>query len=139
MTTVAAQLAPALVGVRLSLHVLAASIWVGGQLTLAGLVPTARRLGEAAPRQVARAFSRLSWPAYAVLLGTGVWNVVATDAGRGTAWQTVLGVKIGVVVLAGLAAWLHGRSHTVRWLAIWGGVAGVASVAALVLGVLLAG
>ena len=31
---------------RLFLHVLAASIWVGGQLVLAGLVPTVRRFGE---------------------------------------------------------------------------------------------
>jgi len=34
------QLADAWTIIRLSLHVLAACVWVGGQLVLAGLVPT---------------------------------------------------------------------------------------------------
>jgi putative copper export protein len=134
-----AQLAPAITGIRLSLHVLAATVWVGGQLTVAGLVPTARRLGEGAPRQVARAFSRLSWPAYAVLVVTGVWNVAAVATGQPTAWQVLLGVKVAVVVVAGLAAWLHGRARGSAGLAVWGAVTGLSSVAALVMGVFLAG
>src|SRR6516165_536874 len=105
-----AQLAPAVDGIRLSLHVLAASVWVGGQITVAGLVPTARELGQDAPRRVARAFSRLSWPAYALLLATGVWNVAAVHAGQPHAWKVLLDVKILVALLAGLAAWLHGRA-----------------------------
>lgn len=133
------QLAPAIDGVRLSLHVLAATIWVGGQITVAGLVPTAKRLGEGAPRQVARAFSRLSWPAYVVLLATGVWNVSAVSKGQSTSWGVVLGVKVAVVLLAGLAAWLHGRAETPRSLAVWGAITGTASVVALVMGVFLAG
>jgi putative copper export protein len=134
-----AQLAPAVDAIRLSLHVLAASVWVGGQITVAGLVPTARRLGQDAPRRLARAFSRLSWPAYAVLLATGVWNVVAVHAGQPHAWNVVLGVKIAVVLLAGLAAWLHGRAGSPATLAVWGAVTSLASLAALVLGVFLAG
>jgi putative copper export protein len=134
-----AQLAPAVDGVRLSLHVLGASVWVGGQITVAGLVPTARRLGEDAPRRVARAFSRLSWPAYLLLLATGLWNVAETHEAQSHAWDAVLGVKIAVVLLAGLSAWLHGRARTRRALATWGAVAGLASISALVMGVLLAG
>ena len=137
--TVLAQLAPALDGIRLSLHVLAATVWVGGQITVAGLVPTARQLGADAPRKVARAFSRISWPAYAVLLATGIWNVTAVHAGQPSAWQAVLGVKIAVVLVAGLGAWLHGRSRTPSALAAWGALAGVMSLGALVLGVFLAG
>ena len=134
-----AQLAPAVDAVRLSLHVLAAAVWVGGQITVAGLVPTARQLGEDAPRRVARAFARVSWPAYAVLLATGVWNVSATHKGQPHAWQVVLGIKIAVALLAGLAAWLHGRASSRRGLAVWGAVAGLSSVTAVVLGVFLAG
>jgi putative copper export protein len=33
--------------VRLFLHVLAATVWVGGQITLVALVPVLRRLGAA--------------------------------------------------------------------------------------------
>ncbi|HZD65522.1 MAG TPA: hypothetical protein VE152_05450 [Acidimicrobiales bacterium] len=134
-----AQLAPAIEGIRLSLHVFAAAVWVGGQATIARLVPTARRLGEDAPRQVARAFSRLSWPAYVVLLGTGVWNIMALGTTPSTTWQIVLGVKVAVVLIAGLAAWLHGRARNRTSLAVWGAITGTASSTALVMGVLLAG
>lgn len=134
-----AQLAPAIEGVRLSLHVLAATVWVGGQLTVAGLLPTLRPLGADATRRIARSFARLSWPAYALLVATGIWNVAAVGQGQPTVWEVVLGVKIADVLVAGLAAWLHGRATSRAWLGIWGGVAGIASVAALVLGVFLAG
>jgi putative copper export protein len=134
-----AALAPALDGIRVSIHVLAASVWVGGQLTLAGLVPTARGLGEGAAASLARAFARIQWPAYAVLVITGLWNVSATHGGQTPAWKVVLGVKIAVVVLAGVAAWLHSRAGTRAGLAVWGAVTALASVAALALGVFLAG
>jgi putative copper export protein len=132
-------LTPALDGVRLSLHVLAATVWVGGQITLAGLVPTARALGGGAPRALARAFARVQWPAYGVLIATGIWNVWATRAGQGTTWQVLLGVKIATVLLAGLAASLHSNSTSRAGLAAWGAVSSVSSIAVLVMGVFLAG
>ena len=73
------SLAPALEGVRLILHVLAAAIWVGGQLTVAGLLPTIRGLGDDAAKKVARALGRLLWPAFAVLVLTGFWNLASLD------------------------------------------------------------
>jgi putative copper export protein len=63
--------------VRLFLHVLAATVWVGGQLTLAALVPVLRRQGPEAPRAAARRFNLVAWPAYGVLIATGIWNIVA--------------------------------------------------------------
>jgi putative copper export protein len=134
-----AALANTVAAIRLSLHVLAATVWVGGQIVVAGLLPTVRSLGADAARRVARAFGRIQWPAYAVLLITGIWNVLAVRNGQTSAWQAVLGVKIGVVVLAGLAAYLHQRSKTTMGLALWGAVTAFASLGALVLGVLLAG
>ncbi|MGH9021458.1 MAG: hypothetical protein ACRDV0_10705 [Acidimicrobiales bacterium] len=133
------QLAPAVDGLRLALHVLAAAVWVGGQITLAGLLPTARGFGTDAPRALARACARVEWPAYAVLLGTGVWNVAAVGSHAGHAWQAVLGVKLAVVLLAGVATWLHTRATSRAALAAWGAIGSLSSVAALVLGVLLAG
>ena len=134
------SLAPALTAVRLSLHVLAATIWVGGQLTLAGMLPDLRALGGDAAVRVARAFARISWPAFVVLVLTGIWNVTAVHASDATSsWKTVLFVKIAVVVVAGVAAGLHQRARSKAGLAAWGSIAGTASVAAVVLGVLLAG
>jgi hypothetical protein len=118
---------------------MAASVWAGGQITMAGLVPTARGLGAGAPRALAVAFARVQWPAYALLVLTGIWNVSATHGGQGTSWQVLLGVKIAVVALAGLAAWLHSRSRSRAGLAAWGAVCSLSSVAALVMGVFLAG
>jgi putative copper export protein len=134
-----ADLASAVDTVRLTLHVLAAAVWVGGQIVVAGLLPTLRSVGDDVPRRVAQAFARVQWPAYGLLLLTGVWNVAATSKHQPPAWHVVLAVKIGVVLLAGLGAFLHQRSTSKRGLAIWGAVAALASVAALVLGVLLAG
>lgn len=134
------HLASALTITRLSLHVLGATVWVGGQLTVAGLLSTVRRLGEGASRKIAAAFGRLQWPAYGVLVATGIWNVFAVHAGRSTgSWQVVLWVKIAVVALAGLSALLHQRARSTAGLAVWGAVAGTTSLAALVLGVALAG
>jgi len=115
-------------------------VWVGGQVVLAGLVGTARRISTDAPKAIARAFARLSWPAYVVLIATGIWNVTASHPSeQTTAWRAVLWVKVAVVALAGVAAYLHTRSTTRRGLAVWGSLSGLSSVGALVLGVLLAG
>src|SRR3954466_7807883 len=65
--------------VRLFLHVLAATIWVGGQITLGALVPVLRRAGADIPRIAARQFGRLAWTAFAVLLATGFWNLASYD------------------------------------------------------------
>ena len=126
--------------VRLSLHVLAATVWVGGQLTLAGLVPAARGTAPAVLPVLARGFARMAWPAFAVLVATGFWNVAVLDVSKQSqAWRAVLAVKIAVVALAGLSAWLHQRATVPRSLAIWGGLSGAAAIAAVVLGVMLAG
>ncbi|HEX5267756.1 MAG TPA: hypothetical protein VFW24_13375 [Acidimicrobiales bacterium] len=126
--------------VRLSLHVTAAAVWVGGQLTLGGLVPTLRRAAPEATAAVARQFARLAWPAYVVLLGTGIWNVSASDPSRQTgAWKAVLSAKIVVAVLAGVAAFAHQRVTGRRGIAIWGALAGLSSLSALVVGVALSG
>lgn len=140
MTAALSGLAPALTAVRLGLHVLAAAVWVGGQVVMAGLLPTARRLESGAAAALARAFARLSWPAFAVVVVTGIWNVSTFHfSHQTTAWKAVLGAKIAVVAVAGLAAFLHGRATTRAGLAVWGSLAGVCSVAAIFMGVLLAG
>ena len=119
---------------------LAATIWVGGMFTVAGLLPTLRTLGDDAPRKAARAFARIQWPAFAVLVATGLWNIAAVKPStQSHTWNAVLGIKITVVVLAGVSAFLHQRATSKAALAIWGAVAAISSVAALALGVFLAG
>jgi putative copper export protein len=134
------SLATGLGGFRLILHVLAATIWVGGQFTMVGLLPTIRTFGDDAPKRAARALSRLLWPAYALLVVTGFWNIGALSvSSASSAWKAVLMVKITVVVLAGVGVYLHQRATTPRGKAIWGATGAFFSVAALGLGVFLAG
>jgi putative copper export protein len=124
--------------VRLFLHVLAATVWVGGQLTLAGLVSTVRDIDAAAPRVVARRFNLIAWPAFAVLLASGVWNLLEIDIGdRSTEYQVTLFVKLMLVALSGVAAFLHTMARTRVGLAVWGALSGLSSVVALFFGVWL--
>ena len=124
--------------VRLFLHVLAATIWVGGQLVLAALVPALRRAGPEVPRTAARAFGRVAWPAFGVLVATGVWNIVA-EGDRGSAYRTTLTVKLTVVAASGATAFLHARATSRRGMAVFGALTGLTALAALLLGIVLAG
>jgi putative copper export protein len=125
---------------RLFLHVLGAAIWVGGQLTLAALVPALRAHDHEVPKVAAQAFNRVAWPAFGLLVLTGIWNVVAeSDKSDDTAYQTTLVIKVVVVIASGVTAWLHTRSRTPRERAVYGALTGVTALLALLLGVLLAG
>jgi len=123
--------------IRLFLHVLAATVWVGGQLTLAGLVPGLRSLSPDAPRAVARRFNRIAWPAFAVLFLTGLWNLLEVDPDWSSEYGVTLFVKLSVVALSGVAAFVHAQARSRAALAVWGASSGVAALGALFLGVLL--
>lgn len=121
---------------RLFLHVLAASVWVGGQIVLAGLVPTVRRFGEEAPRQVAIAFNRIAWPAYGVAVVTGLWNVFALplDDLR----HPWIELKVLAVLLSGVGALVHQNAKGNRTLlAVGGAASAVFAVLAMYLGFLV--
>ena len=126
--------------IRLFLHVLAATVWVGGQLTLAGLVPALRGLGPDAPRTVARRFNLIAWPAFGVLFLTGLWNLAETHVGdRSSEWIVTLFAKLVIVALSGISAALHTRAASKKALAIWGALSGLSALLALFYGVQLHG
>ena len=89
--------------IRLFLHVLAATIWVGGQLVLAALVPVLRRAGVVT--EAARRFNQVAWAAFAVLVATGIWNIAATptQVSHNASYRTTLIVKLVVVLM--VLAW----------------------------------
>jgi putative copper export protein len=127
--------------VRLFLHVLAATIWVGGQIVLAALVPAVRRAGGSeSTRAVARRFQLVAWPAFAVLVVTGIWNLAAVHVGdQSTTYRATLTVKLVLVVVSGAGALGHILLAR-RRPALGGALAGLALLAALgatFLGVLL--
>ncbi|MFI6514960.1 hypothetical protein ACIBF1_05285 [Spirillospora sp. NPDC050679] len=120
--------------VRVFLHVLAATIWVGGQLTLGALVPALRGY-EGVTKVAARRFNAVAWPAFAILVLTGIWNMTAGELSDPA--QMTLNVKMAFVLLSGVAAFLHMRATTKRGLAIWGALGLIGALAALFFGVQL--
>ena len=89
------------------MHVLAATVRVAGQLTLAALVPALRAQGREVSRVAARAFNRVAWPAFGVLILTGAWNMAAESDEINGSYRTTVIVKLAVVALSGLTAYLH--------------------------------
>jgi putative copper export protein len=131
-------LSPTAATIRLFLHVLAATVWVGGQIALAGLVGTVRKQSAEAPRAVARAFARLAWPAFGVLVVTGIWNLTEVDLGNTTtAYQVTVFVKITVAIASGVFVLIHSLGKTKLALALGGALGLLCSLAALYLGILL--
>ena len=122
---------------RLFVHLLAATIWVGGQLVLAALVPALRAAGPDVPGAAARAFSRVAWPAFAVLLLTGIWNIAATGDDSNDGQPVMLLAKLAVVAISGATAYLHSHADAPRARGLYGAATGLSAVLALLLGVLL--
>ena len=92
------------------LHVIAASIWIGGQVTVAAVIPALRKHGTLA-RTVGRRYQAIAWPAYLVLIFTGILNVSNAGLQWSHLFDTTVGrtlaVKLGLVGLSGLAAAVH--------------------------------
>jgi uncharacterized membrane protein len=126
--------------IRLFLHVVAATIWVGGQFTLAGLVPVLRPLGADATRAAARRFNVIAWPAFGVLLATGVWNLLEVHVGDASdEYLVTTAVKLVAVAVSGAGAAVHIVGRSKAALAVGGVMSSVGAIAALFLGVVLHG
>ena len=132
------MLSPTLVTLRLFLHVLAASVWVGGQIALAGVVPSVRRAAPEATKVAARAFARVAWPAFAVVVLTGLWNLTEVDiTDTGTTYQVTLFVKLVLVFASGAAAAVHSVGTSKLALALGGAIGLLAGLGAMFCGYLL--
>jgi putative copper export protein len=132
-------------------HIVAACVWIGGQITVAAIIPLLREHRELA-RRVGRRYQVVAWPAFAVLIITGVLNV--GDAGLhwsqlldSSAGRTLV-VKLVLVVLSGLAAGVHSflqapRRHATGGSAVGSAVLGsmslIAALLAALYGVAIAG
>ena len=124
---------------RVTLHILAVSVWVGGQITLAGLLPAIRKLDDdMAAKKLARQFNLVAWPAFALAVITGIWNLFEIDLGnRSTDYQILLMVKLLVVALSGVSAFVHTQTSNRAMLAVFGALTGVTAIVAVFLGALL--
>ena len=132
------MISPDLDSLRTFLHILAASVWVGGQIVLGGLVPQVRKTNPEALKGIANAFGRIAWPAFGIAVITGMWNIMAVDvSGMDSSYQITLALKVAAVALAGIAAAAHANTKSKLVLALGGAIGLLASLGALYLGVLL--
>lgn len=132
------MIAEPLESLRIFLHVVGATIWVGGQFTLAALVPVLRGV-EDLPKKAARTFNRLAWPAFVLLVLTGFWNIGEEAADANQTWWITLTLKVILVAISGISAFFHSKASSRKSIAILGALSGLSAVAALYVGVLLAG
>jgi putative copper export protein len=123
--------------IRVTLHVLAAAIWVGGQIVLVALMPTLQRKAPEAVVPAARAFAWVAWPAFAVLMLTGFWSMTASGLMLDPASRTTILIKMVLMLLSGAGVMLHTFANRPAFKAIWGTVGLLAALGALLLGVSL--
>lgn len=132
------MLSPTVDTLRLFIHVLAACIWVGGQIVLAGVVPSLRRSHPEGVKVVARAFSRIAWGSFVVVVVTGIWNIYDVRI-QDADWPytATVFVHITLAVCAGIAVAVHAFGRSKLALALGGAFGLLFSLAALFVGLLL--
>jgi len=122
--------------IRIFLHVLGVTIWVGGQIVMLSLLPVLRKAEvEGLPARAAQAFQRVAWPAFGLAFITGIWNIFAVDMGdTTTAYSVVFGIKFLLVVLSGIAAYAHAQAERAALKGMMGAIAFASALGAMILG-----
>jgi hypothetical protein len=79
----------------------------------------------------------VAWAAFGVAVVTGIWNMLALPSNQSSEYNATLGVKLLFVLLSGLFAFMHSRTPSPAVRGATGGLGLLASLAALVFGVML--
>lgn len=103
---------------------------------VAALLPTVRDLTADAPARTARAFNRIAWPAFAITVLTGLWNVMAIPVQElPHPW---IELHVVAVVVTGAAAAIHAQVRGNKALAgATMGLSSIAAIAAMYLGIVV--
>jgi len=132
------MLSPTADSIRLFLHVLAASVWVGGQIVLGGLVPKLRQTAPDSLKVAAHAFARVAWPAFAVVVVTGMWNILDIKVGdMSTEYQVTMFVHVLLAMATAMFAVIHSVGKTKLTLALGGALGLLTSLGAMFVGIML--
>ena len=132
------MLSPTADSIRLFLHVLAASVWVGGQIVLGGLVPKLRQVAPDSLKVAANAFAQIAWPAFAVVVVTGMWNILDITVGdMSTEYQVSMFVHVLLALAAAMFVVIHSVGQTKLALALGGALGLLTSLGAMFVGILL--
>ena len=132
------MITPSADSIRLFLHILAASVWVGGQIVLVALVPKLRQVAPETLKVAANGFARVAWPAFAVVVVTGMWNILEIKVGdMSTEYQVTMFVHVFLAMATSMFAVIHSVGRTKLALALGGALGLLTSLGAMFIGILL--
>ncbi len=111
------------------IHLLSATVWVGGLVVLGGLVPAVRKTTDdrSVIQAIAKRFGVMSWTALGLLVLTGTLMVFDR------VWTGTLITKIGLVMLSAVLAVWHTMAAREQSPAVRGAIQGVILILALVI------
>lgn len=122
--------------IRIFIHILAVTVWVGGQIVMMAIMPILKEAGiEGLPAKVAQGFSNIAFPALAVAIFSGIWNIISIDMANATmAWNMVFGFKFLLVILSGFGAVKHKNATDPKQKGLFGAIGFGSAVLAMFLG-----
>lgn len=133
------MISPTLESVRVFLHLMAVAVWIGGQIVLAGIVPQVRRVAPDAMKAIAQGFARIAWPAFLVIVFTGMWGLATIDmTAESSEYMATFGIKMLLVGLAAVATLIHSNGSSKAAKGIGGAASLLTSLLAAFAGILMA-
>jgi putative copper export protein len=130
---------PTLDSLRTFLHIFAVCVWLGGQIVLAGVVPTLRKTNPDALSNIAKGYASIAWPAMILIVLTGAWGLAATDSSsQSSAYMVTFGIKMLLVAGAVIATLIHSNGTSKLTKGLGGAFGLLATLLAAYCGVLLA-
>jgi putative copper export protein len=133
------MISPTIDSLRIYLHILAVTVWVGGQFVLAGIVPSLRREATNALPVVAKGFAKVAWPAMILIVFTGAWGLGTIDVTQqSSSYMVTFSLKMLMVGIAIIATVIHSAGTSKLAKALGGAVGLLASLLAAYAGILLA-
>lgn len=133
------MISPTLDSIRIFLHIIAVGVWVGGQIVLAGIVPKMRTVAPESMHTLAHGFARVAWPAFVVILFTGVWGLASVDvANQSSQYLATFGIKMLLVGGTVIATLIHSQGTSKAAKGIGGAASLLTALAATFLGILMA-
>lgn len=133
------MISPTLDSVRIFVHLMAVAVWIGGQIVLAGVVPSLRTVAPQAMKTLAQGFARIAWPAMVVIIFTGVWGLATIDmASQSSEYMATFGIKMLLVGAAVISTLIHSNGTSKAAKGIGGATALLTSLVAAFCGILMA-
>ena len=93
--------------IRIFLHLLGVTVWIGGQIVVGFLIPVVRKASGEITQRVARKFNQIAWPFLGLIVFTGIWGLGENYTEYTTSGKVGLYFKIILVTFSGIAAGLH--------------------------------